>query len=598
MLWQLHKNLPFYFLLSSITLSSTALPVHSTELTPANFKSSISKGVWLIEHFSPYCGHCKAFAPTWDDLVKENEAQSNPGIRLAQVNCVTHGDLCNENGVSGYPQLNMYSDGKFVEQFRKAREPEILREFMKKHARPEPEPETEPEVKVAEEPSHPPVRAPVNPSGEVLVLEPKSFHRAITDGPIWVKFFAPWCGHCKKLAPTWKQLAKAMQNKLVVAEVDCEAHSALCTSQGVPGFPSLMFYSGDGETKTEYSGGRKLDQLKAFADKATGAASKAVSDSELQKYVDEQDVVYVLLHSSSSSGIVSALSPTFLPLLGSPTVLTIQDPPESLLSRFGIESTSASDWHIVALKDHDSTTPSSIFFSSLRDTDLTIPSNRDPVSKWLVANRLPTTVELTQDTFQSIMNAPGKPLVVIAAITEENAQSVKGKVAELGRKWRAKTGGNGIAKGTRGERPIVFATMDAERWKDWMKSMYGVRPKHTQDLEDIDVFVADHKELIYYKTDSDGSPIRLTSATSVFSGIEGVVNGTTEYLHSENFVERLARYLNKKFTTVEEYIINNPIHALLVVCIVVVLIILGIRRVLADDHMESDFGRGKGGRLD
>ncbi|KAJ8085806.1 hypothetical protein PM082_004624 [Marasmius tenuissimus] len=603
MLWQLHKNLPFYFLLSSITLSGKALPVQSQtlqQLTPDNFKSTIAKGVWFIEHFSPYCGHCRHFAPTWEALVKENEAQSNPGIRLAQVDCAAHGDLCNENGVTGYPQLNMYGDGKFLEQFRKAREPELLRAFMKKHAKPdaesEPEFHEEKTQAVEEVARKPPTRRPVNPTGEVLILDPINFERAIANGPIWIKFYAPWCGHCKKLAPAWKQLAKELQNKLTIAEVDCQAHEALCTSQGVPGFPSLMIYAGD--SKTEYSGGRKLEQLKSFAEKATKETTKAVSAADLQNYVKEKHVIYVLLHPSSASGIIPALSPAFLSLLGSPTILTVQDPPDSLLTRFSIHDTSPSKWHLVALKDHDMDAPASVYTSSASEASLTKAVNREPVLEWLMANRLPTTVELTRDTFQSVMNAPNKPLVVIAAVTEENAHMVRDKMLEIGLKWRASTWGTGIAKGVRGDRPVVFAVMDVEQWKDWMKSMYSVKPKKTTDLGEVDVVVADHQELIYYNTDVSGSPITLTSPDSVFSALHGVVNGQTKFLHSENFIERLARYLNKKLTAVEHYIVNNPMHALLIVCAAIGLIIMGIRKALSDDNMNRDFGREKIGRMD
>lgn len=58
-----------------------------------------------------------------------------------------------------------------------------------------------------------------------------------------------------------------MQHKLNVAEVDCEQYKALCTSQGVTGFP-MMFYYANG-AKTEYTGGRSYDQLVSFSDKAS-----------------------------------------------------------------------------------------------------------------------------------------------------------------------------------------------------------------------------------------------------------------------------------------------------------------------------------------
>ena len=75
------------------------------------------------------------------------------------------------------------------------------------------------------------------------------------------------CGHCKKLAPTWTQLAKEMEHKLAVAEVNCDENSSLCKSQDVTGYPMLFFYANG--AKSEYSGGLKLEQLRAFAERAS-----------------------------------------------------------------------------------------------------------------------------------------------------------------------------------------------------------------------------------------------------------------------------------------------------------------------------------------
>ena len=66
------------------------------------------------------------------------------------------------------------------------------------------------------------------------------------------------------------ELAGKMQHKLTIAEVNCEEHNTLCRAEGVAGFPTLMYYSGTGGGKTEYTSGRKLEQLKAFADKVFG----------------------------------------------------------------------------------------------------------------------------------------------------------------------------------------------------------------------------------------------------------------------------------------------------------------------------------------
>merc|ERR1711988_889792 len=79
-------------------------------------------------------------------------------------------------------------------------------------------------------------------------------------------FFAPWCGHCKKMAPDWEKLAEAWDGHAVglVAEVDCTAAGKpLCDANGVKGFPTLKF--GDPAGLDDYQGGRSFKDLSKFA---------------------------------------------------------------------------------------------------------------------------------------------------------------------------------------------------------------------------------------------------------------------------------------------------------------------------------------------
>jgi thioredoxin-like negative regulator of GroEL len=72
------------------------------QLNEDNFKASIAHGAWLVEHFSPRCWHCKAFAPTWTDLAnKKAYHEQLSGFHMAQVNCLAQGDLCNSNNIRG-----------------------------------------------------------------------------------------------------------------------------------------------------------------------------------------------------------------------------------------------------------------------------------------------------------------------------------------------------------------------------------------------------------------------------------------------------------------------------------------------------------------
>jgi thiol-disulfide isomerase/thioredoxin len=57
------------------------------------------------------------------------------------------------------------------------------------------------------------------------------------------KFFAPWCGHCKKLHPVWEQMGAAeMSGGVQVGRVDCTRERGLCAKYAIRGFPTLLHF--------------------------------------------------------------------------------------------------------------------------------------------------------------------------------------------------------------------------------------------------------------------------------------------------------------------------------------------------------------------
>lgn len=113
----------------------------------------------------------------------------------------------------------------------------------------------------------------------VIDLIPKNFDDVVLKSgkPTLVEFFAPWCGHCKTLAPVYEDLAGVFahaKDKVQIAKVDADAQRDLGKRFGVQGFPTLKFFDGKSDKPIEYTSGRDIQSLSDFITEKTGVQPK------------------------------------------------------------------------------------------------------------------------------------------------------------------------------------------------------------------------------------------------------------------------------------------------------------------------------------
>ena len=90
-------------------------------------------------------------------------------------------------------------------------------------------------------------------------------HDGNTDNSWFVKFYAPWCGHCKKLAPTWIEFEQKYGDMGNVGEVDCTVETTLCEDYEIRGYPTLLFFHvDDPDEPIHYNGDRRVENFARF----------------------------------------------------------------------------------------------------------------------------------------------------------------------------------------------------------------------------------------------------------------------------------------------------------------------------------------------
>ncbi|ETN47187.1 protein disulfide-isomerase domain [Cyphellophora europaea CBS 101466] len=395
----------------------------------------------------PLEGMTKAEQP---DLDSPNSFHGYYNFHFAAVDCVVQGDLCQKLGIKAYPTFNLYKNGEFVEKFEGTKNMQGFSDYLeekleqiKPGSRPRggvrvPQPGAKSSDEGAAAPETPvakdkdpaagaaagekhnekaqlleatqsttalsssetakngrkaPPKKVVTPNlnGQSIPLDAESFQKLVTTSqdPWFIKFFVPWCPHCQHLAPTWMQLAKEMEGKLNIGEVNCEATPRLCKDARVSAYPTIYFFRG-GE-RVEYNGLRGLGDLISFTGKALDSDVKYVNAAAFKEMEETEEVIFTYFfdHATTSEDF-AALDRLTLSLIGHGKIVKTDDP--ILANRFKI-----STWpRLVVSRDGR---PS--YYTALSPQDM-----RDfrKVLQWMQSVWQPLVPELTATNAKEILN--------------------------------------------------------------------------------------------------------------------------------------------------------------------------------------------------
>ncbi|XP_041986904.1 protein disulfide-isomerase [Aricia agestis] len=129
----------------------------------------------------------------------------------------------------------------------------------------------------------------------VLVLSKSNFDSVVSSTDyILVEFYAPWCGHCKSLAPEYAKAATKLleeESPIKLAKVDATQEQDLAELYKVKGYPTLIFFKNG--NPIDYSGGRQADDIITWLKKKTGPPAVEVASAEQAKELIGANTVIV-----------------------------------------------------------------------------------------------------------------------------------------------------------------------------------------------------------------------------------------------------------------------------------------------------------------
>ncbi|XP_071736294.1 protein disulfide-isomerase-like [Rutidosis leptorrhynchoides] len=134
----------------------------------------------------------------------------------------------------------------------------------------------------------------------VLTLDHSNFSDIVSKHNfIVVEFYAPWCGHCKNLAPEYEKAASLLSSHdpaIVLAKFDADAedNKELAKKYEVQGFPTIKIMRNGAQNIQDYNGPREADGIVTYLKKQVGPASNQIITSEdVASFIDDKNIFIV-----------------------------------------------------------------------------------------------------------------------------------------------------------------------------------------------------------------------------------------------------------------------------------------------------------------
>jgi len=239
------------------TVDAAASDSAGVELTVDDFDKRVdgSKHA-LVQFYAAWCGHCKALTPEYEAVAVSLRDSNIKDAVIARIDADLFRSIGSRFNVAGYPTIIYFpkKDKSKWQVYTGERTAEKMVKFMNS-------------VTGRTAVYH-------KPREVTVVLDDDNFSSVVHDVSkhVLVQFYAPWCAHCKHLAPDYEMVAKAFQKEpaVIVAKYDADWNKQYGQQYGVTAYPTIKLFNADHRAGLLYEGARDPESILSFLNKKVG----------------------------------------------------------------------------------------------------------------------------------------------------------------------------------------------------------------------------------------------------------------------------------------------------------------------------------------
>jgi protein disulfide-isomerase A1 len=252
----------------------------------------------------------------------------------------------------------------------------------------------------------------------VLALTGETFPDFVKEHPlVLAEFYAPWCGHCKALAPKYEEAATILKEKdIPLVKVDCTVEEELCRTYEVDGYPTLKVFRG-ADSHKPYAGARQTDSIVSYMTKQSMPAVSILTEETLEDF-KTLDKITIVGYIGSADKTASESFTAFAESQRDNYLFGSSD--DAALAK----AEGAKQPSIVLYKDFDEK-------KAVYDGKL----DEEAILKWVKIASTPLVGELGPETYSKYM-AAGIPLAYIFAETAEEREQFAEEFRPIAEKHR------------------------------------------------------------------------------------------------------------------------------------------------------------------